>query len=212
MFYDWAFRVDLTTAMHMKAAAPCARCSVNRIRAARTRTLAISPARPKVASVRMVVLGSLLLGAFCFPTLAFAEVRMANGVNANRGDRGSSTRPVLDGLSARYDTAGDLTLTVSFFEPLGEPGALGGWEVGIYLADNVGTDRTPLCVPLLSRDNFLVTFSLGDDLPAQAIQYGGALYNIHKTVSPDRRSLRLRGADASLANLRRCFEIEGRGG
>jgi len=149
----------------------------------------------------MVVASALMVGAFCFPAPAVADVRIANGLNRNQNDRGSSDRPVLEGLSARYDTAGDLTLTVSFFEPLGDPTALAGWEVGIYLADNVGTDRTPLCVPLLSRDNFLITFSLGDDLPAGAIQYGGTQYNIHKTVSPDRRSVRLRGADPSIANL-----------
>ncbi|MGH2743227.1 MAG: hypothetical protein ACRDN8_12240, partial [Thermoleophilaceae bacterium] len=132
-----------------------------------------------------------LLAACCLPVPASAEVREANALNSNRADRGSSTQPVLDGLSVRYDTAGDLTVTLFFFEPLAATAELAGWEVAVYLADNVGTDQAPFCVPLLSRNNFLVTFSLGDPQPAEVIQYRTASYRINWTVSPDRRSVRL---------------------
>lgn len=145
----------------------------------------------------------LLAGAFSLPAPASAEVRTAFGMNAERINRGSSTQPVLDGMSVRYDTVGDLTITLTFFEPLAEAAALGGWEVGIYLADNVGTDQSPQCVPLLSRHNFLITFALGDEAtPAEVLQYGTAGYRLNWAVSPDRRSVVLRSLDARIANLR----------
>ena len=150
-----------------------------------------------------VVVLSLLLGACCLPALASAEVRVAYGMNAKRTDRGSGTAPVLNGMTARYDSVGDLSLTLSFFEPLAEPAALGGWEVAIYLADNVGTDQAPFCVPLLSPDNFLVTFSLGDDqTPAEVDQYGTATYRLKWTATPDRRQVVLHSVDPRLANRR----------
>lgn len=154
------------------------------------------------ASFFTAVLGWLVLAACWLPALASGEVRTANALNANRGDRGSSSQPVLDGLSVRYDTAGDLTVTLFFFEPLAETAELGGWEAAVYLADNVGTDQAPLCVPLLSRSNFLFTINLADPQPAEVLQYGTAAYRLNWKVSPDRRSVRLRGADARLANLR----------
>jgi hypothetical protein len=109
---------------------------------------------------------------------------------------------VLDGLSARYDTtAGDITLLVHFFEPLAEPGALGGFDLSIYLADNVGTDDAPVCLTLLSPHNLLFTLLLGSDLGARAFQYGGPTYRFRATVSPDRRTVRIRGALPAFANL-----------
>lgn len=154
------------------------------------------------ASLWTAVLGFLLLAACCLPALAPAEVRTASGGNAVRVDRGSSTRPVLEALSARYDTAGDLTLFLTFFEPLAETAALGGWRATIYLADNVGTDRAPLCVPLLSRHNLVIDFSLGVGQPAELLQWGATSARINWAVQPDRRSVRIRGAHPRLANLR----------
>ena len=128
---------------------------------------------------------------------------MAFGSNAERDNRGTGTQPVLDALSVRYDTAGHLEIFVTFFEPLADTAALGGWEVGIYLADNVGTDQSPQCVPLLSRNNLLITFSLGDPAtPAEVLQYDTAGYRLQWRVNPDRRSVVLRSLDARLANLR----------
>ena len=145
---------------------------------------------------------ALLVAALWLAPAAAAQVRTANGINANRLESGAPASPVLDGLSARYDPAtGDLMLTVIFFEPLAETAALQGWEVAIYLADNVGTDEAPFCVPLLSPHNLLVTFSLGEDRPAEVDQYGVGSYNLRWTVSPDRRSLVLHSVDARLANL-----------
>ena len=153
------------------------------------------------ASFFSALMGSLVLAACWLPAFASAEVRVANALNANRNETGSSTKPVLDGLSARYDTAGDLTLTLIFFEPLAELDALGGWEATVYLADNVGTDQAPICVPLLSRNNFLFLINLGNGPPAEGLQYKVASYRFNWKVSPDRRSIRLRGADPRLANL-----------
>ena len=150
-----------------------------------------------------IALGSLLIAACCLPAPASAEVRVANALNANRGDRGTPTRPVLDGLSARYDDmTGDLTLILTFFEPLAERDALGGWELSVYLADNVGTDRSPVCVPLLSPHNLLFTIVLGSEQQAEAIQYGVQTYFFRWTVSADRRTVRIRGLSPRLANLR----------
>ena len=145
----------------------------------------------------------VLAGACCLPAAASAEARQAFGSNAERDNRGSGTQPVLDALSVRYDTTGNLEIFVTFFEPLADNAALGGWEVGIYLADNVGTDQSPQCVPLLSRNNLLITFDLGDPAtPAEVLQYGTAGYRLQWTVSPDRKSVVLRSQDARLANLR----------
>ena len=147
----------------------------------------------------------LLVLAACLPAApASATVRVANALNADRNDRGTPTRPVLDGLSVRYDdAAGDITLILTFFEPLAETAALGGWDLSVYLADNVGTDSSPVCVPLLSRHNFLFTILLGSERRAEAIQYGVATpFFFRKTLSPDRRTLRLRGVLPSFANLR----------
>lgn len=154
-------------------------------------------------SLPTALAGLLLLAACCLPALASAGVREANALNANRGDRGSGTQPALDGLSVRYDdTAGDLTITLFFFEPLADTAALGGWEATVYLADNVGSDQAPICVPLLSPDNFLFTIKLGDGPPAEALRYGMGTYGFNWRVSPDRRSVRIRGASPLLANMR----------
>lgn len=162
------------------------------------------------------MVGVVLLAACCLPAVASAEVRVANALNAKRVDRGSPTQPALDGLSVRYDeTAGDLTITLFFFEPLADSAALGGWEATVYLADNVGTDQAPICVPLLSPNNFLFTIKLGDGPPAAALQYQVGKYNFNWRVSPDRRSLRLRGADPRLADLRLVCahaDLDGPGG
>ena len=147
---------------------------------------------------------ALLLGALCLPASAPAQVRTANGSNAQRDERGANTQPVLDALNVRYDAAaGDLTIYLTFFEPIAETSALSGWEAAVYLADNVGTDQSPQCVPLLSRHNFLITFPLADEqVPAEVLQYGTAGYRLKWSVSPDRRSVMLRSVDPRLANLR----------
>jgi hypothetical protein len=149
------------------------------------------------------IAGLLVLVACSLPAPASAEVREANALNAKRTVRGSPTQPVLDGVSARYDSVlGDITVTLFFFEPLGETYDLTGWEAAVYLADNVGTDQGGLCVPLLSRNNFLFTFKLGEGPPAEGLQWAVANYNFNWRVSADRRSIRLRGRDPRLANLR----------
>jgi hypothetical protein len=151
----------------------------------------------------MALVGSLLLASCLLPTLAPAAVREANALNSKRGEHGSPSQPVLDGLKARYDdVAGDITLTLTFFEPLADLSELSGWEATVYLADNVGTDQGGLCVPLLSRNNFLFSIKLGDGPPAQGIEWTVANYNFNWTISPDRKSIRLRGADPRLANLK----------
>lgn len=147
--------------------------------------------------------GLLLLAACCLPAPASATVRVANALNANRSDLGTPTRPVLDGLSVRYDdAAGDLTIILTFFQPLAEREALAGWDLSVYLADNVGTDRSSSCVPLLSPHNFLFTILLGSEQRAEAIQYGVETYFFNWRVSPDRRTVRLRGLSPRLAGLR----------